>query len=319
MQVAPGIWPTSRISRPAVSSHASDRGDLITALSLPALAIIWGANFTIVKVALVELSPVAFNALRFPVASLLLYAILRARDGISLPARADVWRVVGLGVLGNVVYQNLFIYGLALTSAGNGSLLLATVPIWTVLLSVFLGHERPSALVWAGILATLAGMALVVAGGPSVRLGGSSLAGDLLMVGAAIGWSIYTVGSRNLIRRYGPLRVTSWTLWVGTVGLVLLGLPDVVRTPLTEVSTGSWLAVVYAGCLALTVAYLIWYRGVQRLGSARTAAYSNLVPVVAMIVAWIWLAERPSTLQLMGAGVILGGITLASLGKSKQR
>lgn len=283
------------------------------------LALIWGANFSIVKVALQDLSPIAFNAIRFPIASLLLYAILRVRSGISLPARADVWRVVGLGVLGNVIYQNLFIFGLALTSAGNGSLLLATTPIWTVLLSVLMGHERPSPLVWTGILATLTGMVLVVGGGPGFQLGGRSLLGDMLMVASAITWSIYTVGARNLIRRYGPLRITAWSMWIGTVGLVLLGLPDVVTTGVADVSLGAWIAVVYAGCLALTTAYLIWNRGVQRMGSARTAAYSNLVPVVALAVAWLWLGERPTVVQLAGASVILVGISLASMGTSRQR
>jgi drug/metabolite transporter (DMT)-like permease len=68
----------------------------------------------------------------------------------------------------------------------------------------------------------------------------------------------------------------------------------------------------------LTVAYLFWYRGVQRLGSARTAAYSNMVPVVALVVASIWLGERPTLFQVVGAAVILGGIWLARMGTSKQ-
>jgi drug/metabolite transporter (DMT)-like permease len=272
-----------------------------------------------VKVALAELTPLAFNALRFPLASLLLYAILRRRGPIELPARDDVWRVLGLGVLGNVIYQLLFIFGVSLTLAGNASLLLATVPVWTVLLSVFLGHERPSALVWAGIVSTLLGMVLVVVGGPGMRLGGASLLGDLIMVASAVGWSMYTVGSRNLIRRYGSTLVTTWTLWVGTVGLVVAGLPDLLATPLGELSPFAWLSVAYAGFLSLTAAYLFWYRGVQRLGSARTAAYSNMVPVVALAVAWIWLGEKPTVVQLAGAAIILGGIWLARMGTSRQR
>jgi drug/metabolite transporter (DMT)-like permease len=294
-------------------------GEVSTTLGLNAVALIWGINFSLVKVGLAELTPLAFNAIRFPAASLLLYVVLRARGEISLPAREDVWRVVRLGVLGNVIYQMLFIYGVSLTLAGNASLLLATVPVWTVLLSVFLGHERPSALVWAGIASTLLGMVLVVSGGPGVRLGGASLLGDLIMIASAIGWSLYTVGSRNLIRRYGPTLVTTWTLWVGTVGLVIAGVPDLLSTTLTDISPLAWVSVAYAGFLSLTAAYLLWYRGVQRLGSARTAAYSNAVPVVAIAVAWLWLGERPSAIQLVGAAVILAGIWLARMGSSEQR
>jgi drug/metabolite transporter (DMT)-like permease len=295
------------------------RGDLSTNLGLNAVALIWGINFSLVKVGLAELTPLAFNALRFPLASLLLYAILRSRGTIELPAREDVWRVLGLGVLGNVIYQLLFIFGVSLTLAGNASLLLATVPVWTLLLSVFLGHERPSGLVWAGIASTLLGMVLVVVGGPGMQLGGASLMGDLIMVASAIGWSLYTVGSRNLIGRYGPTHVTAWTLWVGTVGLVAAGVPDLLATPLGELSALAWVSVAYAGFLSLTAAYLFWYRGVQRLGSARTAAYSNMVPVVALAVAWLWLGEKPTLVQLGGAAVILGGIWLARMGTSRQR
>jgi drug/metabolite transporter (DMT)-like permease len=292
--------------------------DRITNLGLLGVALIWGANFSIVKEALQELTPLSLNALRFPLASALLVVILWKRGRLHLPERRDVLPVLGLGVLGNVIYQLLFIFGLDRTRAGNASLLLATVPAWTILLSYFLGHERPSPLVWAGVAGTLTGMVLVVSGGSGIELGGASLAGDVLMIGAAIGWSLYTVGSRNLIQRYGPIRVTAWTLWVGTLGLVLVGLPSVVTTDFAQLSPLAWVAVVYAGFISLSVAYLLWYRGVQRIGSARTAVYSNLVPVVALIVAWLWLGERPALLQVAGAAVILGGISIARLGTSQQ-
>jgi drug/metabolite transporter (DMT)-like permease len=226
--------------------------------------------------------------------------------------------VLVLGVVGNIIYQLLFIFGLSLTRAGNASLLLATVPVWTILLSYFLGHERPSPLVWIGVAATLSGMVLVVAGGGGFEVGGGTVLGDLLMIASAIGWSLYTVGSRNLIQSYGPMRVTAWTLWIGTVGLVAAGLPGLARTDFARLSPLAWGAVFYAGCVSLTVAYLLWYRGVQQIGSARTAVYSNMVPVVALLVAWLWLGERPTALQVLGAAVILGGISVARLGTSRQ-
>lgn len=280
---------------------------------LLALAVIWGANFSVIKVALEELAPLAFNALRFPLASLALLVLLRLRGPLRLPDRRDVPRVVVLGLVGNVLYQLLFIYGVDATTAGNASLLLATTPVWTILLSVGLGHERPPSRVWAGILATLAGMVLVVAGGEGVRVGGASLVGDLLMAAAAVGWSVYTVGAREPIHRYGALAVTAWTLWVGTIGVVLLGIPSLAALSPGRVSAVAWAGVAYSGILSISLAYLIWYTGVRRLGNARTSVYSNLVPVVALAVAWVWLGEVPSGLQLAGAAVVLGGITLARM------
>jgi drug/metabolite transporter (DMT)-like permease len=104
--------------------------------------------------------------------------------------------------------------------------------------------------------------------------------------------------------------VTAWTLWGGTAGLVLIGLPDLLRTDLSALTAGVWLAVVYAGALSIGVAYLIWYAAVRRIGNTRTGVFSNVTPVVALLVAWLWLGEVPTAGQLLGVAVIIGGVTL---------
>jgi drug/metabolite transporter (DMT)-like permease len=285
-------------------------------LGLLVMALIWGINFPVIKASLAEIPPLAFNALRFPLAAMTVYLVLRSAGGVSLPKREDWPRLLGLGILGNVVYQGFFIFGMNATFAGNASILLATTPVWTLALSTLRGHERPGSTVWVGILATLSGMSLVVLGGESaVGVQGSTLKGDLLMVGAAVTWSTYTVGSRGMIQKYGSLPVTAWTLWVGSLGLVILGLPSVLRTPLERTSGFAWFGVAYAGILAIGLAYILWYRGVQRIGNSRTAAYSNLTPIVALTVGWIWLGEAPRPLQVAGAGVVLLGLSLARLGR----
>ncbi len=290
--------------------------DRATDLGLLFLTLIWGLNFAVVKGALEAIPPMAFNALRFPLASLTVWAILRARGPLRMPERRDLGAILALGIAGNGVYQLLFIQGLNRTTAGNTALLLATVPVWAALLSAFFREGTLDRWVLGGIAATLGGMVLVVMGGPTgVALGGATLLGDLLAVGAAVLWATYTVGSRRLILRYGSVPVTAWTLWSGTVVLVLLGIPDLGTLAWREVPwVAGWGAVVFAGVLALGLSYLLWYRGVHRLGSARTAAYSNVVPVVALGGAWALLGEVPSGIQWAGAGIILGGILLTRIG-----
>ena len=283
-------------------------------LDLLALVVIWGVNFTVVKVALREVEPMAFNALRFPFAALAVWIVLRAQGRRLLPRGRDWTRVAWLSVLGHVAYQVFFITGLSITLAGNASLMLATVPMWIAILSPALGHERFSWTVLGGVSITMAGLTLVIIGGSSgMALGGETMRGDLFMLAAAVVWALYTVLGRRLVRRNGALEVTAWTLWVGTVALVLMGLPDLLRTDFTGISAGAWLGIVYAGVLAIGVAYFIWYRGVQRLGSSSTAVYSNLVPVAAILTAWLWIGETPGALQVLGAGVILAGIAVVRL------
>lgn len=275
------------------------------------LTVIWAVNFSVIKAGLGELRPYAFNALRFPIASLVLAATLLRRGGPLLPRRGDLPRILALGLLGNVAYQLFFINGINATRAGNASVLLATTPVLTALLSSRLGHERLSPRTWVGVLSTVAGIVLVVGSAASIRLEGATLIGDLLMLGASACWSLYTVGARDLIRSYGSLRVTAWTLWTGAAVLVLIGLPELVRLDWAGVHAASWGAVAYAGVLGIGVAYMLWYYGVSHIGNTRTATFANVVPVLALAVAWVWLHETPTILQVLGAGIIIAGVSLA--------
>ncbi|MGW8266262.1 MAG: DMT family transporter [Longimicrobiales bacterium] len=284
-------------------------------LGLLLMAMIWGVNFPVIKGALLQIPPLAFNALRFPPAAFTVFLLLRIRGGVSWPERRDVPAVIGLGILGNVVYQGFFIFGMDGTLAGNASILLATIPIWTLLLSTLLRQEQPRPLVWIGIIATLGGMVMVVVGGNlSIEIRRSAMRGDFLMVGAAMTWATYTVSSRHLVQRYGSTLVAAWTLWVGTLGLVLLGVPSLLEVRMDRVTPAAWVGVAYAGILAIGLAYVLWNRGIKTIGSSRTAAYQNLVPVVALLVAWIWLREVPTALQISGAGIVLAGVYLARRG-----
>ena len=100
-------------------------------VGLVLLTLIWGVNFAVIKVALDTFEPLAFNALRFPIAAFVLWIGLRSQGPVPLPPREDLPRLILLGFLGNVVYQIFFIIGIDLTLAGNASLMLATVPVWT--------------------------------------------------------------------------------------------------------------------------------------------------------------------------------------------
>ncbi|MDH3270250.1 MAG: DMT family transporter [Gemmatimonadota bacterium] len=290
---------------------------IATDVGLVSVALIWGVNFAVMKVVLAEIDPLALNALRFPLAAVALAIVLRRFPGPTLPDPSDRIRVLSLGLVGNVAYQLCFIFGLDWTLAGNASLLLATTPTWTLVLSIAVGHERATIGAILGVVVTLSGVAMVVLGrGDALAVGGETLAGDALMLVAAVLWAFYTVAGRGPALRYGSLRMTSWTLWVGTPVLVLLGAPSVAAANLSEVSAGAWVGIVYAGLLSIGVAYVLWYRGVRRLGNSRTAVYSNLVPVTALLVAWLWLGEVPTPLQLSGAAVILAGLTLARVAQS---
>lgn len=278
-----------------------------------ALVLIWGLNFAVVKESLEAFEPLAFNALRFLLASLLLLGLLARRPGpIPLPSRADFPRVAGLAFVGNIFYQVLFIFGVRTTTTGNASVLLATAPLWTAILAARAGEEPLPVHTRIAIGAALCGSVLVVAGGEGVGFpSGRWNPGDLMMIGAAIAWSLYTVGSRPLVALHGPLAVTAWTLWGGTAGMILIALPSLGRLRPELVGPGGWGGLAYAGFLAVGVSYALWNRSVERLGSARTALFVNLVPVVSLVFGWTFLDERPAGLQLAGMALVLVSLAVA--------
>ena len=280
---------------------------MTTELALGLMVVIWGVNFAVVKWALLVIEPLGFNALRHVLASLFMLGVLAFRRRLGTPARVDVPRIVILGVVGNVAYQMAFIFGLDRTRAGNASLMLALVPIFLMLFGGGGGGRRRFA--WVGALLSVLGVALV--SGSALRLEGTeTLVGDLLMIGAAVMWAGYTVGARPLIDRYGPIRTTAWTLWVGSVGLFLAGVPSLIGQDWSAVGLAAWGGIFYSSVLSIGVAYLLWYRGVQILGGARTAVFSNLTPVVALAAGAIFLDERLTLFSLAGAVLVLSGILL---------
>jgi drug/metabolite transporter (DMT)-like permease len=282
-------------------------------LAIGLLVLIWGSNFSVVKAALSEFHPLAFNSLRFVLASVLLAAFLMATGERPHFERSDRIRLVGLGVLGNVGYQVLFIYGIDWTLAGNAALMLSTVPLIVTVLSVRLKHETINAAGWAGVALSIAGIALIVWGSSrGLSIGSDTVRGDLTILAAALMWSLYTVFSSPYVQKYGTLPVTAWTMWIGTIGLLILAGPALAAQD-WSISVGAWGGLAFSGGLSIALAYILWYYGVRHLGSSRTAVYSNTVPVVALIVAWLALGEVPTWVQVAGTVMILGGIGLARL------
>lgn len=274
------------------------------------VVIIWGANFSIVKVALNEMPPLAFTAARFVISSALLLAMVWLDGAEERLPPGSLWRLVWLGFVGNTLYQICFILGLARTSAANSALLLATMPIMVALLGALLGVERLTRNVLGGIVVAFSGIALVVVS-RGVTLSWETLGGDVLILAAVFCWSVYTQGLRTLGDRLSSLRLTTLTMLTGTPGLVLVGGPELWEMDWSRISLVVWSALVYSAVFALVVAYLLWNRSVRAVGGSRTAVYTCVTPIIAALIAWPMLGERPTLLQAIGAALIIVGVLLA--------
>jgi drug/metabolite transporter (DMT)-like permease len=288
---------------------ASPRASRATELTLVAMAVIWGVNFSVVKYGTQMMAPIAYNTLRMAIGCVVLLAIAYARPG-RRPSVADRNRLLALGVLGHCVYQLLFVQGLSMTRAGTASLVVAASPAAVAIVARAFGHERLPLKAVAGIALSISGVLLVV-GGTLKADGTGHLLGDLLVLGAVVVWAFYTTGLVPLAQRVEPAQVAAWTLVGGVTPLALLATPALIATEWRAITPLTWGAIAYSGLLAMVVAYLIWYHGVREIGPTRTAMFANLQPIVAVLVAWAMLGEVPTIFQGAGATAVLGGLYLA--------
>jgi drug/metabolite transporter (DMT)-like permease len=278
------------------------------------VVLFWAGNFTAAKIAFNDhLDPLAFTALRFVLASVVLWAIVRWAEGPApLPPDA-IWPLVALGVLGNTIYQICFMEGLQRTSAIKSSLILAGMPALVTLAAGLLGIERVTTAQRIAVVVATVGVVVVILGrGGSIDTGFGT--GELLLLGAVFIWAVFTLLVRHWTLQMSVLRLTAWTIYTGTPGLVLAGIPSLRHTDWRGVSAGAWAALLYSSLLSLVAAYILWNRGVTRLGAARTVVYNLVVPLVATVIAMIALHERPGLIHIAGGVLIVGGVLLTGRG-----
>jgi drug/metabolite transporter (DMT)-like permease len=276
------------------------------------MILIWGTNFSVVKVALRDFPEIPFNATRLVVATAVFLGAIRWTRDDARPrpplTRTDWIQLLFLGLVGTFLYQLCFVAGVRRTSVGNGSLIVGISPIVIALMSAVAGHERISLLRWAGVFMALVGLYFVV--GQGVEFSPQTLRGDLLMLGGVVCWATYSVASQPILKRHAPLVVIGLTFSIGAACYVLMMVPTLMEVNWGGVSGFSWFLMVASALLALNLSYWIWYTGLKRLGGSRTSVYSYLTPIVAMIVAAIWLGEPISGNQVAGAAAIFTGLLI---------
>jgi drug/metabolite transporter (DMT)-like permease len=266
-----------------------------------------------VKVAMRDFPELAFNALRLLIASVIFVTAIwwtrtRTATGRTAPALShhDWVRVAALGIVGHLLYQLLFLGGVKRTSVGNGSLIMGTTPVVVALLTAWTGHERVPPLRWLGAAISFTGLFIVV--GHNVEWSGSGLGGDLLILLSVLCWATYSVASVPLLKRHSPLVVTGYSITIGAALYLLVAVPTLLEVEWARISVLSWILTFGSAALALSLAYLIWYTSVQRAGSTRTAAWSNLTPVMAITIAALWLGEPVTFRQIAGSAAIFTGL-----------
>lgn len=275
------------------------------------VVLFWGGNFVVLKFGLTQLSPEGFTALRFLASSPLLL-FLALYSGIDLKIKsADIVRVLVLGIVYTAFYQTLFAAAVNYTTVGNSSLIMATSPLFTAVMSYMLGYEKFTQKAIVGSLLSFFGVFIVVRSAYAVGLTMSTLKGDMLTLAASVVWASYAIYIRGLMERYHFLSLLFYSSAIGGVVLTVYSwsnIREVIGSGMTP--TTIW-ALVYS-VLGVTVYGLsIWYYGIGRLGPTKTYVFMNLNPIIAGIAGTLVLGEVLTAAKVIGLLITLLGINIA--------
>jgi drug/metabolite transporter (DMT)-like permease len=282
-------------------------------LGLLLVVLFWAGNFTAAKISFSQLDPLAFTAIRFALGAAVLWIVVRAVEGNRpLPPHA-LRPLIILGVVGNTIYQFCFVEGLDRTTATKSSLILAGMPVLVTWSAGMMGIERVTMRQKLAVLLATVGVAVVVlarGGG----MDGGVRTGDWLLLVAVLFWAVYTLLLRHYNLKMSALQVTAWSVYTGTPGLILLGIPALLHTHWSTVTVAGWGGLVYSSLLSLVAAYVLWTRGIATIGASRTALYNTIVPLVATVIAMVILHEKPAITDLIGGVLIVAGVVASTRG-----
>lgn len=282
-------------------------------VALVGLMLAWGFNFTVIRIALVEIPPLLLGALRFTLVALPAVFLL--------PRPTAPWlHVAAFGVVMFALQFSLLFAGMALgVGAGLASLLLQAQVFVTIGLALVLGAERPSLAQWCGLLLGCAGLGLLALESREH----ASVAGLSCVLAAALSWGVANTLSRRLLSAQPVLGLVAWGSLFSVPPVAAVSLWREGWTAWCQVFTTahaqSWWAVAFIAYVSTLGGFALWGWQMRRYPAIQVAPHTMLVPVFGLLFATVLLHERVSAAQWVAAALVLAGVGVASWGRELWR
>jgi drug/metabolite transporter (DMT)-like permease len=300
---------------PAPPAPAPPRAVPVAGLLFAACTVVcWASAFVAIRIAVRSFSPQEIAFLRFLSAGTAL-GVLALATRMPLPRVRDLPRFAALGLVGHALYNLALAQGQAHVPAATAGFIIASAPIWMVLIAASRGAEALSAAGIGGMVLSFAGVGVIAVGR------GSTLALDrsaLVLVVAAAMQAVYSMAQRPLLRRYSALQVSTFAVLAALLWLAPFApgaLAHAVRSPWRHTASALFLGVV-----PTAIGYSTWSAAMKRLRPSAAGSFLYLVPAVVVVLAWAVLAEIPSALSVAGGGLVVAGVVVVQrLGQARPR
>jgi len=264
--------------------------------------VCWASAFVAIRVAVRSFTPQEVAWLRFCSATVVL-GLIALVTRMPLPRARDLPALAGLGLVGHALYNLALAWGQTRVPAASASFIVASAPIWMVVLAYVLRQERLAVARVAAMLLSLGGVALIAMGrgGPLVLDPAA-----LVVVAASVMQAGYSMGQRPLLSRYSPLQVSTFTVFAA-----LLWLTPFAPSAARHLVVAPWshgVAALFLGVVPTAVGYSTWARAMKTLSPSSAGSFLYLVPAVVLALAWAVLGEFPSGLAVVGGVLVVAGV-----------
>ena len=282
---------------------------------LAGLALVWGCNWTAMKVAITEIAPFTFRTLCLGLGSGILFAVLRL-SGQPLAIPRNDWPRLALIALFNITFWNLLVvFGLAHIPSGRAAILAYTMPAWSIPLSVLVLGERMTGRRLLGLALGMSAMALLV-GDEFTRLQGAPV-GALLVLGAAVTWAIGTVLQKKFPVSAPPAAMTAWLMLIGGIPIYIGAFLLEDFSKLADIGTGPALGLAYNVFLAFAWAHWAWITLATSVSVTVFSLCMLVVPVVGVFSGALFLGEKPGWQEFTALALVLGCLVTVIVPKKK--
>lgn len=285
-------------------------------LAILATVILWGISFISIKIVVEVLPPMTFALVRFIIASAILLIIFKIKEPQTRLSKKDIPLMAFGGFIGVTLYFYFENYGIQLTTASVASIIIATIPIFSLIAEAIVFKSKLTLKKIMGVLVSVVGVYFIIGGNVRELISSNSGLGYIMMFAAVFAWVGYSLVTKPLFEKYSQLAIVYYQSIFGTIFLIPFALFESPQWNL--INSTIILNVIYLGVLCSALAYYLYVIALDHLGISVSSLYLNVIPLVTIIGSYFILHERIAGVQFVGGILVIFSVYLVSWQSSKE-
>ncbi len=284
-------------------------------IALLITVFIWASSFATIKVGLQEIEPLTLAFVRGFLASIFLLAIIiiKKENKKFIKSITTDWKYFSLlGIVGITLFNTFQNIGVKYTSSALAGILINSNPVFILIFSGLFLDEVITGNKVIGIITGFVGMIVIVFMGQNISeiIKSQIFLGNVLVIGSALSWALYSIMNKNIFNKYSPLHLTTIAYIVGSILLFLIAFLFEDVSGLFLFSIRSWVIVLYLGIVASAITFFLWNYALSKMDVSKASVFLFLGPVIVIIIGWLFMGEVITIHTIIGSVLVLFGVYL---------